>query len=54
MLLSQKHNILCCNFIDDSSFVYPQKSMFGRRLEAVGEDSKAADSMGLNLQKHNL
>ena len=25
--------------------------MFGRRLEAVGEDSKAADSMGLNVTK---
>jgi ABC-type uncharacterized transport system permease subunit len=25
--------------------------MFGRRLEAVGEDSRAADSMGLNVNK---
>ena len=28
-----------------------KNSMFGRRLEAVGEDSKAADSMGLNVTK---
>ena len=28
-----------------------KKTMFGRRLEAVGEDSKAADSMGLNVNK---
>ena len=28
-----------------------KKTMFGRRLEAVGEDSKAADSMGLNVTK---
>ena len=28
-----------------------KNTMFGRRLEAVGEDSKAADSMGLNVTK---
>ena len=28
-----------------------KKTMFGRRLEAVGEDSRAADSMGLNVNK---
>ena len=28
-----------------------KNTMFGRRLEAVGEDSKAADSMGLNVAK---
>ena len=28
-----------------------KNTMFGRRLEAVGEDSKAADSMGLNVIK---
>ena len=28
-----------------------KKTMFGRRLEAVGEDSRAADSMGLNVIK---
>jgi len=28
-----------------------ENTMFGRRLEAVGEDSKAADSMGLNVTK---
>ena len=28
-----------------------KNTMFGRRFEAVGEDSKAADSMGLNVTK---
>ena len=28
-----------------------KNTLFGRRLEAVGEDSKAADSMGLNVTK---
>ena len=28
-----------------------KNTMFGRRLEAVGEDSRAADSMGLNVTK---
>ena len=28
-----------------------KNTMFGKRLEAVGEDSKAADSMGLNVTK---
>nr|ALS56178.1 putative ABC transporter permease [uncultured bacterium EIL26B11] len=28
-----------------------KNTMFGRRLEAIGEDSKAADSMGLNVTK---
>ena len=33
-----------------TSFVL-KKTMFGRRLEAVGEDSRAADSMGLKINK---
>ena len=28
-----------------------KRTMFGRRLQAVGEDSKAADSMGLKIAK---
>jgi len=28
-----------------------QKTLFGRRLQAVGEDSKAADSMGLKVNR---
>ena len=33
-----------------STFIL-KKTMFGRRLEAIGEDLKSADSMGLKITK---
>ena len=51
VLISQNYIFYLAIFLMVATSFILKKTMFGRRLEAVGEDSRAADSMGLNVNK---
>ena len=51
VLISQNYIFYFSIFLMVAASYILKKTMFGRRLEAVGEDSRAADSMGLNVNK---
>ena len=51
VLISQNYIFYLAIFLMVATSFMLKKTMFGRRLEAVGEDSRAADSMGLNVNK---
>ena len=51
VLISQNYIFYLAIFLMVATSFIIKKTMFGRRLEAVGEDSRAADSMGLNVNK---
>ena len=51
VLISQNYIFYLAIFLMVATSLILKKTMFGRRLEAVGEDSRAADSMGLNVNK---
>jgi|TARA_B100001093_G_scaffold219873_1_gene210830 simple sugar transport system permease protein len=51
VLLSQSYIFFLAILLMIATAYLLKKTMFGRRLEAVGEDSRAADSMGLNVIK---
>ena len=51
VLISQNYIFYLAIFLMVATSFVLKKTMFGRRLEAVGEDSRAADSMGLNVNK---
>ena len=51
VLISQNYIFYLAIFLMVAKSFILKKTMFGRRLEAVGEDSRAADSMGLNVNK---
>ena len=51
VLISQNYIFYLAIFFMVATAFVLKKTMFGRRLEAVGEDSRAADSMGLNVNK---
>lgn len=51
VLISQNYIFYFAIFLMVATSFILKKTMFGRRLEAVGEDSRAADSMGLNVNK---
>ncbi len=51
VLISQNYIFYLAIFLMVAISFILKKTMFGRRLEAVGEDSRAADSMGLNVNK---
>tara|TARA_B110001450_G_scaffold34269_1_gene29602 strand:+ start:3473 stop:4396 length:924 start_codon:yes stop_codon:yes gene_type:complete len=51
VLISQNYIFYLGIFLMVATAFVLKKTMFGRRLEAVGEDSRAADSMGLNVNK---
>ena len=51
VLISQNYVFYLGIFLMVATAFVLKKTMFGRRLEAVGEDSRAADSMGLNVNK---
>ena len=54
VFISQNYNFYLSIFLMISTAYLLKKTMFGRRLEAVGEDSRAADSMGLNVNKTQM
>lgn len=51
VLISQNYIFYLAIFLMVATSFILKQTMFGRRLEAVGEDSRAADSMGLNVNK---
>jgi simple sugar transport system permease protein len=51
VLISQNYIFYLAIFLMVATSNTNKKTMFGRRLEAVGEDTRAADSMGLNVNK---
>ena len=51
VLISQNYIFYLAIFLMVATSFILKKTMFGRRLEAVGEDSRAADSMGVNVNK---
>ena len=51
VILSQSYIFFLAILLMIATAYLLKKTMFGRRLEAVGEDSRAADSMGLNVNK---
>ena len=51
VLISQNYIFYLAIFFMVATAFVLKKTMFVRRLEAVGEDSRAADSMGLNVNK---
>ena len=51
VLISQNYIFYLAIFLMVATSFILKKTMFGRRLKAVGEDSRAADSMGLNVNK---
>ena len=55
VLISQNIIFYIAVLLMISTSLILKKTMFGRRLEAVGEDSKSSDSMGLKVAKtHSL